>query len=48
MPSRSAALAKLTRADFELDELLRELEFDLLKAVSKNRKDPLTAPSRFA
>lgn len=39
--ARLIALAKLTRADFELDELLRELELDLLKAVAKNRKDPL-------
>lgn len=38
---RMIALAKLSRADFELDELLRELELDLLKAVSKDRKSPL-------
>lgn len=39
--ARLVALARLTRADFELDERLRELELDVLKAVSKNRKDPL-------
>ena len=39
--ARIIGLARLTRADFELDELLRQLELDLLKAVSKNRKDPL-------
>lgn len=39
--ARLISLARLTRADFELDERLRELDLDLLKAVSKNRKDPL-------
>lgn len=38
---RVVALARLSRADFELDELLRQLELDLQKETNKNRKDPL-------
>lgn len=39
--ARLIALARLARADFELDEALRQLELDLQKATNKNRKDPL-------
>jgi hypothetical protein len=38
---RVVALARLSRADFELDDRLRLLELDLQKETNKNRKDPL-------
>jgi hypothetical protein len=38
---RVVALARLARADFELDESLRQFELDLQKATNKDRKHPL-------